>query len=151
MWPRITCGRVWQGRNPNPDCQQSRFRSFAPNVNPRNGLTKQTSETKKTIIITFRVSAAEHAVLQDAANRAKLSPSAYIRHAALSIPIRVRSFLTLSPGDVAQLKRLGNLLNQVARASWRGRFGHTTEIALREVLSELRTLLVAVPRPTDPA
>lgn len=114
-------------------------------------MTKQTPDSKRTIIITFRMSAGELSALKTAADRARLSPSAYIRHAALSIPIRVRSFLSLSPGDIAQLKRLGNLLNQIARGIWRGRFERTTEIALGEVLSELRTLLEAVPRPTDPA
>ncbi len=112
-------------------------------------MTKQTVDNKRTIIITFRVNAAELGSLQQAAARARLSPSAYIRHAALSIPIRVKAFLSLDPADVAQLKRLGNLLNQIARALWRGRFERTTEIALREVLAELRSALRATPRPRD--
>lgn len=104
-------------------------------------MTDRVPDYKRTIVVTFRVSASEHAVLIDAAARAKLPPSTYARHAALSVPITVKVFQSFAPEDVAQLKRLGNLLNQIARAIWRGRFFPATEAHLGAVLAELRQVL----------
>lgn len=110
-------------------------------------MTTQRTQTHRTIILTTRLSPDEHAAILAAAAQAGLPPSAYLRHAALAAPIIVRSFVSLAPEDLGQLKRLGNLLNQIARAGWRGRFTRQTEEMLAAVLLELRIALRKLSRP----
>jgi len=90
-------------------------------------LTRRPGDAHRTIILTTRLSPDEHAALLDAAARAGLPPSAYLRQAALGANLTVRSFVSLDPEDLVQLKRLGHLLNQIARAGWRGRFSKPME------------------------
>lgn len=110
-------------------------------------MTEQSTETNRTIIMTVRVNADEHRTILEAARRADRSPSTFLRHAALSAPITVRTFVSLAPEDLGQLKMLGNLLNQIARAGWRGRFTKPTEDHLAAVLLELKFALRRLSRP----
>lgn len=109
-------------------------------------MTNKSAEHHRTIVVTFRLSAAEHADVVLSAQRVNLPPSVYVRHAALAQPLIVNSYDTLAPEDAAQIKRLGNLLNQIARALWRGRCVPATEDHLNAVLAELRRVLSTVLR-----
>jgi hypothetical protein len=110
-------------------------------------LTDKSTEHHRTIVVTFRLSASEHADIVLAAKQVNLPPSVYVRHAALAKPLVVKSYNTLAPEDVAQLKRLGNLLNQIARAIWRGRIFPATEQHLGAALAEIRHLLATILSP----
>lgn len=114
-------------------------------------MTKHDTEHHRTIILTTRVNSEEHALILDAATRANLPPSTYLRNAATNTKLTVRTFVSMAPEDVAQLKRLGNLLNQVARSGWRGRFTRPTEELHARVMLELVTVirrLGSVPPPS---
>ena len=104
-------------------------------------MTTPTRDTHRTILLSTRLNADEHALLLAAAASADLPPSTYLRNAALALPIVVRRTVAMAPEDVAQVKRLGNLLNQIARAGWRGRFAPPTEELFASVLMELRITL----------
>lgn len=111
-------------------------------------MTTTTTEAHRTIILTTRVNPEEHAVILDAAARTNLPPSTYIRQAALGAPITIRSFVSMAPEELAQLKRLGHLLNQIARSGWRGRFTRPTEELHATVMMELRAAIRKLSRPT---
>lgn len=148
MWPRIT-RPVWQGEFANPTRPPAALPVSCSEPEPRTYLTKRT-KTYRTIILPVRLSPEEHAAILERAGRACLPPSTYVRHAALAAPLVVRSFVSLAPEDLGQLKRLGNLLNQIARAGWRGRFTRQTEELLAAVLLELKISLRGLSRPVTP-
>lgn len=104
-------------------------------------MTYSDTEDHRTLILSIRLTPAEHTVISTAAARATLPISSFVRTAALSLPITIKNFASLAPEDIGQLKRLGNLLNQIARAGWRGRFTPATDELLASVLLELRIAL----------
>lgn len=104
-------------------------------------MTNHNAEQHRTIILTTRVNPEEHALILEAADRAKLPPSTYLRNAAMGSRLTIRTFVSMAPEDVAQLKRLGNLLNQIARSGWRGRFTRQTEELHARVVLELLTVI----------
>ncbi|NBU58319.1 MAG: hypothetical protein EBS23_00785 [Betaproteobacteria bacterium] len=104
-------------------------------------MTNQNTEQHRTIILTTRVNPEEHALIIEAAARTNLPPATYLRAAALNARLVVRTFATMAPEDLAQLKRLGNLLNQIARSGWRGRFTRPTEELHARVMLELLTVI----------
>lgn len=146
MWPRITRPEFWQGCITNTTRPPAALPGLASNPSPRIVLTDKSTDHHRTIVVTFRLSAAEHADVVLAAQRVNLPPSVYVRHAALAKPLVVKSYDTLAPEDVAQIKRIGNLLNQIARALWRGRCIPATEDHLNAVLAELRRVLATALR-----
>ena len=115
-------------------------------------MTTQNGEQHRTIILTTRVNPEEHALIIEAATRANLPPSTYLRNAAIGAKLSVKSFVSMAPEDVAQLKRLGNLLNQIARAGWRGRFSPATEELYARVMLDLRSVIrqLSGARPPSP-
>ncbi len=147
MWPRHT-RPVWQGEFQNPTRHPAAFSSLAPNPNPRTCLTTETNEKHRTHILSIRLTPEEHAVISAMAASANLTTSAFARAAALAAPITVKTYASLAPEEIAQLKRLGNLLNQIARAGWRGRFTRQTDEHLAAVLVELRIAFKTLSRPS---
>lgn len=101
-------------------------------------MTADVNEEHRNTILTVRLSSSERHRITEAALTANLSPSAFVRAVALSNPVTIRKYVSVAPEDLAQLKRLGNLLNQIARAGWRGRFSSATDEHLAAVLVELR-------------
>lgn len=92
----------------------------------------------RTLILTVRLTAAERQHIVEAAKAAETTPSGFVRDAALGNPVTLRTYVSLSPEDLSQLKRLGHLLNQIARAGWRGRFTPAADEHLNATLTELR-------------
>ena len=99
-------------------------------------------------MLTVRLTPQEHAAIIEAAAKATLPPSSYARQAIIGAPVTVKTFVSLAPEDLAQLKRLGNLLNQIARSGWRGRYPQQTAELLAIVSSELRITFRRLSRPT---
>ena len=104
-------------------------------------MKKHDTEHHRTIILTTRVNPEEHALILDAAARAELPPSTYLRSSALGARLVTKSYTRMAQEDLAQLKRLGNLLNQIARSGWRGRFTRPTEELHARVVLELQTVI----------
>jgi len=105
------------------------------------------TEVHRTIILSVRLTPDEHAAIAATASKAELNISTYARAAALAAPITIRTYASLAPEQLAELKRLGNLLNQIARAGWRGRFSRLTDEHLAAVLLELRATFKTLSRP----
>ena len=110
-------------------------------------MTTETNEKHRTHILSIRLTPEEHASIEAIATSADLTTSAYARAAALSAPITVKTYASLAPEELAQFKRLGNLLNQITRAGWRGRFTRQTDEHLAAVLVELRIAFKTLSRP----
>lgn len=127
-----------------PPGRRLRFASIAPNTNQRNRLN---DDKHRRIVLTLRLNQSEHETIMASARAAELPISTFVRCAALAAPITVRKYATLAPEDLSQLKRLGNLLNQIARAGWRGRFSAMTDEHLAAVLVELRIAFRKLSRP----
>lgn len=104
-------------------------------------MTSKRTDTHRTIILTLRLNPEEHKSVLAVAAQAALPPSTFARHALLGTQVTTKTYISLAPEDIGQLKRLGNLLNQIARAGWRGRFTQPTEELLASVLMELKIAL----------
>ncbi|KAB2914559.1 MAG: MobC family plasmid mobilization relaxosome protein [Hyphomicrobiaceae bacterium] len=97
--------------------------------------------TKRDRLKVIRCSRAELAAIEARATAAGLNASDFIRRAALGHPVEIIKLERLHPADLAQLKRLGNLLNQIARAMHRGRLFRGTIEHAEAVMDELRLII----------
>lgn len=100
------------------------------------------SESRKLTNFTVRLSADERARIGRDAEKAALSPSAYVRACALKRTVRViHESSTIDPSLMLHLLAIGNNLNQIARRmNMEGRIPAN----LDEVLLNLRELLSRV-------
>jgi uncharacterized protein (DUF1778 family) len=92
--------------------------------------------------IRVRYSDAERKAIKARALDAEMTTSDFIRHSALGAPVHVVKLERLHPADLNQIKRLGNLLNQIARAMHRGRMVRGTLRHLGEVMTVIDTLVL---------
>ena len=104
-------------------------------------MTDGSTGTHRTIVFTLRLTPEEHRALLAAAASAATPPSTFARSLVLGRPQRHHTYVRIAPEDIGQIKRLGNLLNQIARAGWRDRFTQPTNELLDSVLTDLKTTL----------
>jgi uncharacterized protein (DUF1778 family) len=118
------------------------FGGYAQNPNGESALDKLTNTDKRNMAIRVRYTFDERQAIVAKATEAGLTTSEFVRHAALGAPIKVVRLERLHPADLKQIKRLGNLMNQIARAIHRGRFLKGTLSHLDEVLDETQSLIL---------
>ena len=92
--------------------------------------------------IDIRVSPGELADIKQRALKTERSVSDFVRAAALDEPIAIKTYKHLDPHDLAQLKRLGNLLNQIAAKMHTVRIDGSTAFLLHSVLDDLRKIVL---------
>jgi hypothetical protein len=81
-----------------------------PGGRPRKDTRKLRDEWLKA-----RVTADELHLVEQWAREANMTPSDYIRSAALKAPITIRRYRAPDPAVISQLQRIGNNINQIAR------------------------------------
>jgi hypothetical protein len=106
---------------------------------PANTVMLKIVEKNKRLDI--RVSPSELAIIQERADGACRSVSEFVRAAALDKPLTVRSYKQLDPGHLAQFKRVGNPLNQIAATLHAKGMDGGTALLLHAALDELRQLI----------
>lgn len=107
----------------------------------RDGMDAANENTNRDKLKAIRCSRAELAAIEARARDAGLNASDFIRRAALGHPVEVIKLERLHPADLAQLKRLGNLLNQIARALHRGRIFRGTIDHVEAVTGDLSAII----------
>ncbi|KAB2910239.1 MAG: ribbon-helix-helix protein, CopG family [Hyphomicrobiaceae bacterium] len=88
-----------------------------------------------------RVSATELAGIQRRAADTNRSVSDFVRASALDKPITIKTYNRLDLADLAQIKRLGNLLNQIAATMHANRIDGGTALLLHSVLDEIKVIV----------
>lgn len=132
---------------PRPSSRRSAMNSQADNEGPRKGGRKRKPPDElRGQWIGFRGTAAERAAIQERASAAGFSTISDFARAALGdVPARVRRGPSYPPEVVAQLRRLGNNVNQTLREARFGNFppqvATAAEEALQDVSKFLRSLL----------
>lgn len=105
-------------------------------------MDKPTDTQKRNNTIHVRYTLDERRAIVAKATEAGLTTSDFVRNAALGAPIKVVKLERLHPAELNQIKRLGNLMNQIACAMHRGRFLKGTLSHLDEVLHETQGLIL---------
>ena len=108
------------------------------------GRPRKEAADKRDSYIGFWASAKEKAAIEArAAEAAAPSLSHFARSASLSEPIRAGRKPTHSPELVAQLRRVGNNLNQCLKEARVGNFPPEVAVAAEEALKEVSAVLRA--------
>lgn len=112
----------------------------------RKGRPTISTADKRSEVVKFRASPDEQTAIEGRAAEAKLTVSEYCRAASLGLPIIVHRDAT--PMEViAQLRRIGNNLNQVLREARFNNFpppvADHAEETMRDLSAYLRKLLYA--------
>lgn len=113
----------------------------------RGGRRRKPADELRSVLIGYRGTLAEHAEVRAAAGLCGLSVSAFMRSAKDSA-LRGTALRPVTPSTdpatVAQLRRLGNVVNQAVRLAHYGTFppevGAEATAALKEISSYLRLL-----------
>ena len=102
---------------------------------------KKAETEKPTEQINLRCTTAEIETVRENAARAGLSVSDYTRSRAVGIPVRAQSS-AMDPALIVALNKIGNNVNQLARASHRGRDSiHSWEAVQYELRAVLHDVL----------
>ena len=141
MWPRKTRAGYLAERLREPHPATGCASRPCSEPEPPDRMTTTHEDNHRTINLNIRLNADEHSAIARSAERLALPLSTYARNTLLGIPVTIKNYTALAPEDIGQLKRLGNLLNQIARAGWRGRYTQSSDQVLDAVLNELQGLL----------
>lgn len=109
----------------------------------RTGRPKKTTEAVRSRPTTFWATTAEEAAIMARAASAGMSVSAYVRDAALGVPIRAAR-RDYAPEIVVQLRRAGNNLNQCLYEARVGNFRPSTARATEDALRKLEAAMHAI-------
>lgn len=104
-------------------------------------VARNTRAMERSKRLEIRVSAEELERIQQRAVNADKSVSDFVRAVALDKPLVIKTYDRLDPADLAQVKRLGNLLNQIALATHTGCADGGTSLLLDAVLQDVRALV----------
>ena len=108
----------------------------------RGGRPRKEQAERRDLYIGFWVTGKEKATIEArAAQLGVVSLSHFARSAVLSQPVRTASSPTHSPELVAQLRRVGNNLNQCLREARFGNFPPSLANAAEEAIKEVSVLL----------